>query len=148
MSCIKNFNAVTKNNGTHAQVTKSDLEKREEINPSQQHHNIDNLNGETLDCNVSKAQMLADVMCDMNKTFRTEENFVNPWQKSWTDCKKENCKQQCVQQCTLNKGLKKHDKREEDAVLKETTQSHDRACFEPIKVEEMTPEEKQQAQIA
>ena len=39
-------------------------------------------------------------------------------------------------------------KRGEDAVLKETTQSHDRACFKPIKVEDMTPEEKQQVQMA
>ena len=48
----------------------------------------------------------------------------------------------------LNKGLKKHGERGEDAVLKEITQFHDRACFEPIKVENMTPEEKQQVQMA
>ena len=28
------------------------------------------------------------------------------------------------------------------------TQLHDRACFEPINIEDMTPEEKQQAQMA
>ena len=50
-----------------------------------------------------------------------------------------------MQQYALNKGLKKHGKRGEDAVLKEITQSHDSACFEPIKVEDMTPEEKQHA---
>ena len=42
----------------------------------------------------------------------------------------------------LNKGLKKHSERGEDAMLKEITQLHDRACFEPIEVEDMTPEEK------
>ena len=35
MSHDKNFNPVTKDNRTCAQVTKSDLEKREEINPLQ-----------------------------------------------------------------------------------------------------------------
>ena len=48
----------------------------------------------------------------------------------------------------LNKGLKKCGKRGEDAVLKEITQLHDRACFEPIEVEDVTAEEKQQVQIA
>ena len=33
-------------------------------------------------------------------------------------------------------------------MLKEITQSHDRACFEPIEVEDETPEDKQQAQMA
>ena len=48
----------------------------------------------------------------------------------------------------LNKRLiKKHGERGKDAVLKETTQLHDRSCFEPIEVEDVTPEEKQQAQM-
>ena len=50
--------------------------------------------------------------------------------------------EQHAQQCTLEKGLKKHGKRGEDAALKEMGQLHDRACFEPIRVEDMTPEEK------
>ena len=33
-------------------------------------------------------------------------------------------------------------------MLKEITQLHDRACFEPIKVEDVKPEEKQQVQMA
>ena len=33
-------------------------------------------------------------------------------------------------------------------MLKETGQPHDQACFEPIRVEDMTAEEKQQAQMA
>ena len=142
MSCDKNFNPATKDNGAHAQVTKSNLERKKEINSLQQHHNVNSLNGETLDHDMNEAQTLVDAMCDMNQTFRREENSVNPWQKSWTDYKKENCEQQHAQQCTLNKGVKKCSKRGEDAVLKEITQLHDRACFEPIRVEDMTPEEK------
>ena len=45
------------------------------------------------------------------------------------------------------KGLKKCGERGEDAVLKEITELCDRACFEPIEVEDMTPEEKQQARM-
>ena len=97
---------------------------------------------------MNKAQTPVDAMCNVNQTFGTDENFVNPWQKSWTDDEKENHEQHCVQQCALDKGLKKHGKRGEDAVLKEITQLHDRACFEPIEVEDMTPEEKQQVQTA
>ena len=43
MSCNKNYNPMTKDNTTHAQVTKSKLERKEEINSLQQHHNIDGL---------------------------------------------------------------------------------------------------------
>ena len=100
------------------------------------------MNGETLDYDVNEAQTLMVEMCDMNETFRTEENFVKPWQKSWTDYWKENHEHQCAQQCTLNKGLKKCGKRGEDAVLKEITQLHNRACFKSIEVEDMTSEEK------
>ena len=39
-------------------------------------------------------------------------------------------------------------KREVKMQFKKKTQPHDRACFEPIWVEDMTPEEKWQAQIA
>ena len=39
-------------------------------------------------------------------------------------------------------------KRGEDAVLKETGQLHDGACFKPMRVEDMTPKEKRLAQIA
>ena len=62
---------------------------------------------------MNEAQTLVHVMCNVNQTFRTEENFVNPWQKSWTDCDRKNHEQQ-----TLNEGLKKHGERREDAVLK------------------------------
>ena len=39
--------------------------------------------------------------------------------------------EQHAQQYTLEKGLKKCGKRGEDAALKEITQLHSRACFEP-----------------
>ena len=74
----ENYDPMTKDNRIHAQVTKRDLEKREEINVLWQHHNIDGLNGEMLHCNMNEAQTLVDIMCNVNQTFRTEENFVNP----------------------------------------------------------------------
>ena len=107
MSHDKSHDLTTKDNGTHAQVTKSDLERREEINLLQQHHGTDSWNGEMLDCNMNEAQTPVDAMCNLNQTFGTEENIMNPWQKSWTDYKKKNPEQQCVQQCVLNKGSKK-----------------------------------------
>ena len=55
----------------------------------QQSHDINGLNADTSDCNVCKAQTLADVMCDFNQTFETEENFVNPWQQSQSNDKNE-----------------------------------------------------------
>ena len=128
----------------------------------QQNHNIDSLNGETLDCNMCEAQTLADVTCDFNETFKTEENFTNSWQQS-IDTREEDKEEfgnktnksfndkerhkQHAQQCTLEKGLKMFGKRGEDAVLKETGQLHDRACFEPTRVKDMTPEKKRQAQM-
>ena len=48
----------------------------------QQSHNIDSLNGDALDCSMCKAQIVADAMCDFIETFKTEENFTNPWQQS------------------------------------------------------------------
>ena len=66
MSHNENFNPTTKDTRTHAQVTKSDLEKMEEINALQQHHNIDCLNGERLDCNMNEAQTPVDAMCNVN----------------------------------------------------------------------------------
>ena len=56
--------------------------------------------------------------------------------------------EQHAQQHILEKGLKMFGKQGEDAVLKETGQLHDRACFEPIGVKDMTEEEKGQAQMA
>ena len=138
----ENHNPMTNDNRTHTQVTECDSAAREEINLSQQHHGIDSLNGETLNCDANEAQTPAEVVCNVNETFKTEDNFVNPWQKSWTEHEKEEHKQQCAQQHVLNKGLKMHAKRGEDVIIKEITQSHNRVCFELIEVEDRTPEEK------
>ena len=87
---------------------------------------------------MCEAQMLADVICDFNETFKNEENFTNSWQNS---CEEEDDDfseevnelfrdktrhEQHAQQCTLEKGLRKHGKAGEDAVSKETGQLHDR----------------------
>ena len=50
--------------------------------------------------------------------------------------------EQHAQQHIPEKGLKTFGKQGEDAAPKETGQPHDRACFEPIRVKDMTEEEK------
>ena len=54
--------------------------------------------------------------------------------------------EQHAQQHALQKGLCMHGKKGEDTAVKEIMQLHNRVCFEPIKVKDMTPEEKQQVQ--
>ena len=46
----------------------------------------------------------------------------------------------------IGERIKKHRKKGEDAASKEIGQLHNRACFEPMQVEDVTREEKQQAQ--
>ena len=77
---------------------------------------------------MCETQTLADVICDFNETFKTEENFTIPWEQSLTE-DKDKCgnkteepfkdkdqHEQHVQQCTPEKGLKVCEKRGEDAV--------------------------------
>ena len=133
----------------------------EEMITLQQNHDINSLNGETNKCSMHEAQTLADVICDFNEMFKNEENFTSSWQQSYEEedhnefssevnepMKDEAVHEQHAQQHILEKGLKMHGKRGEDAVLEEMGQPHDRACFEPIGVEDMTEEEKRQAQMA
>ena len=54
----------------------------DEMMAPQQKHDINSLNRDTTNCNTNKAQMLANAMCDFNKTFKTEENFTNSRQQS------------------------------------------------------------------
>ena len=54
----------------------------EQMVTSQQHHNVNSLKGETLDCSLCEAQTLANAMCNFNETFKTEDDFTNPWQQS------------------------------------------------------------------
>ena len=55
---------------------------------------------------------------------------------------------QHAQQCTLEKGSQTIGKSGKEAVLKEMGQLNNGACFKPMQVEDMTPEENSQAQIA
>ena len=120
---------------------------------SQQSHNVNSSNGTTTDCDINEAQTLADTICDFNETLKTEENFTNPWQQSCDTHEedKEDCNdgmeepfkdkeqhKQHAQQHTLEKGLQMCRKRGKDATLKEIGQPHNRACFEPMRVEDMT----------
>ena len=52
------------------------------------------------------------------------------------------------QQYIVQKGLKKFGEKGKDATLKELAQLHDRVCFEPILVSELSPSEKKKAQEA
>ena len=160
----KDFNPTTKR--TCAQVTKEKKSTEtkkppegEQMITPQQNHNVDSLNRETLDCSMCEAQTLANTTCNFNKTFKTEDDFTNPWQQS-KDMNKElefsretdklfnngeHC-EQYAQQCTLEKGIKKHGKRGEES--KEIGQPHEGACFEPMQVKDMTLDEKRQAEMA
>jgi hypothetical protein len=53
-----------------------------------------------------------------------------------------------VQQYLLHEGLKKFGKSGHDAALKEIDQLHQRTCFEPISVKDLSPEEKARAMVA
>ena len=90
MTNDKNCHPMTKGNRTHMQVTEFDLTAKEKINPKQQHHNIDSLNGTELDCDVNKVQTLVDVMCNVNQTFQAEENFANHGRRAGLIVKKRN----------------------------------------------------------
>ena len=69
----ENCNPMTKDNRTHAQVTKcSNSAAREEIKPLSQCHDINTLNREMLNHDANEAQTLEDMMCDVNQTFRSE----------------------------------------------------------------------------
>ena len=52
------------------------------------------------------------------------------------------------QQYTLAKGLQKFGEKGIEGTEKEIGQLHDRACFKPVRVEDMTSQEKRKAQIA
>ena len=54
-------------------VKTNEKRSEEEMVMPQQNHNINSLNGNSLDCNVCEAQTLADTMCDFNDTFKMEE---------------------------------------------------------------------------
>ena len=53
-----------------------------------------------------------------------------------------------AQQYLVNKGLKIFGKRGRAAVIKEMKQLHDRTCFEPISIKDLTPDEKKKAMKA
>ena len=53
-----------------------------------------------------------------------------------------------AQQYLLHEGLKRFGDKGRAAVSKEVKQMHDRTCFRPIDINEMSPEEKKKAQVA
>ena len=81
MSHDRNCDPVTTNKRTFAQVAKGKKTKEKMITPKQS-HNINGLNGNTVDHDMHEAQTSADVIYDFNEMFKTEEKFTNPWQQS------------------------------------------------------------------
>ena len=110
----------------------------------QQAHDTNSVNGETTYYTMCEAKFLADTICDFNATFESEEHFAELHNKSNNIEEKA----QLGQQHMLEKGLKKYKEKGVNAVLKEIGQLHDRECFDPINIEDLTEKEKQQAQIA
>ncbi len=74
-----------------------------------------------------EAILIAMIMCMINKKWQAKEA------------------QQFAQTYSLKKGLKVLGKKGEDAVYDEMKQLHDRTTFEPTRVEDLTPTEKQRA---
>ena len=99
------------------------------------------MNGDEVDCTTHEAQFIADTICDLNTTFNSEEEFNDLYNESKTIPEKA----QLAQQHTLDKGLRKFKEKGVDAALKEIGQLHDRECFGPIKVSDLTEKEKRQA---
>ena len=66
-------------------------------------------------------------MEDMNTKFRSEEYFVELYQRT---------ERQFTQQYPLKKGLKIFGKEGEEAVIKEVKQQHDQKCFQPKHVKD------------
>ena len=82
-----------------------------------------------MDCELEKAFLVARLMVDINlKTTSQGASFV--------------------QQYILQKGLKKFGDEGRKAATKEADQLHNRNCFTPISVKDLTPEEKRKAQEA
>jgi hypothetical protein len=52
------------------------------------------------------------------------------------------------QQYTLSNGLQKFGEKGVEGTEKEIGQLHDRACFKPVRIEDMTSQERRKAQIA
>ena len=53
-----------------------------------------------------------------------------------------------AQQCMLEKGLHKFGKQGKEATIKELRQAHDRKCFEPTLVSDLSATERKKAQRA
>ena len=83
------------------------------------------VNREEHEYNRNKAYVLSLYIEKITKDYRSEYEFA--------------------QQYSLKKGL---GKKGEDAIVKEMRQQHERKCFQPILVSELTKEERRKAQLA
>ena len=75
-------------------------------------------------------------MNDLDEKFWREKDYL------------EEIGSQYGQQYILQKGIKKFKEKGEEAILKEIKQLHDRKCFQPIKVQDITEAERRKAQVA
>ena len=76
------------------------------------------------------------LMNDLDEKFWREKDYL------------EEIGSQYGQQYILQKGIKKFKEKGEEAILKEIKQLHDRKCFQPIKVQDITEAERRKAQVA
>ena len=79
MTHDEDFEATEK--PSHAQT-----EMKEKMVTLQQNHNINSVNGDTVDCTMHEAQFPADIICDLNTAFESEEHFAELHNKSNTTC--------------------------------------------------------------
>ena len=95
-----------------------------------QHHLHTQAHGERAEYSIATARVIAMTMCHM------AEILLNPKGKT---------AHQFVQSYSLMKGLKKFGQKGREAAYKEMKQLHERVVFKPIKVAELTDQEKRRA---
>ena len=71
-------------------------EMKEKMVTSQQNHDVNSVNGETVDYTMHEAQFLADIICDLNTAFESEEHFAELYNKSNTTKEKAQLAQQHI----------------------------------------------------
>ena len=97
---------------------------------AKQKHNLchDELTMESIEYTDLEAMMIKRLIDNFNYNQMTEWSFI--------------------QQYLLHRGLELYWEKGKEAMLKEMRQQLNRRCFQPIKVSDMTPQERKRAQIA
>ena len=94
---------------------------------------LGNMENEELEYNVNLAQIIGQIMVDINGSVTRRGLDVL---------------ESFAQQYMLEKGLKKFGDKGEQATYKEVEQLHKRTCFTPVSIKDMTESERKKAQLA